>query len=402
MSDTALHLQQQLLNIAATAPTLWDVCVKHASGNKTHNHVHTRYSETGNLTETFKRGNILKYTDEISENQDLDLSSLSSVVRFSVPEDHHVCLQCDSDTSHVIWTRQDRQVLVTKQGSHETNEDRHRYLLLSDGGLCLLQLEDSDNGEYRCNQRLVAEVQVLTGHDFLVSAGRTLLLPCSQSSKPKQRWFHRRTGGRREAIFTRFRNGTEKPEREGGRLSFKNNALQIQDLQPEDAGEYQCNGELRGRVSVLTVNPELTSIQASSSTNICPTSAAVRTDVVEINKKEKKRTENALLMVAVVGLGLVIVLMSAICVLLTSMKCRRKKKNGYAAQRHEDTELQPWKTSSGPAESEALESPSPLEETIHYASLGRQNWKERPCRTPPDQDQHHVIYSCVITRPEEK
>ncbi|XP_071357334.1 uncharacterized protein [Trachinotus anak] len=322
----------------------------------------------------------------------------TAVIRFSVPEGHPVCLRCGgSDRAHVIWTRQDRQVLVTRQGGYETNEDRRRYLLQSDGGLCFLWLEGSDNGEYGCNQQLVAELQVLTGPDFMVSAGRTLLIPCSRSSKPKQRWFHRRTGGRREAIFTRFRNGTVKAEREGGRLSFQNDALQIRDLQPEDAGEYQCNGELQGRVTVLWVHPGPTSIQSSTSTP--PTSAAVNTDVVEVKKKEKKRTENALLMVAVIGLGLMILLMAAVCVLLTSMKCRRRRKHRYAAQTREDTELQPWKTSNRRTDCEALESPSLPEDTIHYASLGHQNWRERPSRTPPDQDQHHVIYSSVITRP---
>ncbi|XP_022613146.1 uncharacterized protein LOC111230635 isoform X6 [Seriola dumerili] len=272
-----------------------------------------------------------------------------TVMRFSVPKDHQVCLRCGgSDRSHVVWTLQDRQVLVTRQGSYVTNEDRQRYLLQPDGGLCVLQLDDSDNGEYRCNQLLVAELQVLTGtdHDFMVSAGRTLLLPCSRSHKLKQRWFHQRKGGRREAIFTLFRNGTAKAEREGSRLSFKNKSLQIQDLQPEDAGEYQCNGKLQGNVTVLTVQNEPTSIQTSNSTPL--------TSAVGITE----------------------------------------------AQRHEDTELQPWKTSSNrPAEREVSESPSLPEETIHYASLGHQNWRERPSRTPPDQDLHHVIYSSVITRP---
>ncbi|XP_023276514.1 uncharacterized protein LOC111665674 isoform X1 [Seriola lalandi dorsalis] len=324
-----------------------------------------------------------------------------TVMRFSVPEDHQVCLRCGGpDRSHVVWTLQDRQVLVTREGSYETNKDRQRYLLQPDGGLCVLQLDDSDNGEYRCNQLLVAELQVLTGtdHDFMVSAGRTLLLPCSRSHKPKQRWFHQRKGGRREAIFTLFRNGTAKAEREGSRLSFKDKSLQIQDLQPEDAGEYQCNGKLQANVTVLTVQNEPTSIQISNSTPL--TSAVGITDVVELKKKEKKRTENAVLMVAVVGLGLMILLMTAVCILLTSMKCRRKRKYRYEeAQRHEVTELQPWETSSNrPAEREVLESLSLPEETIHYASLGHQNWRERPSRTPPDQHPHHVIYSSVITR----
>lgn len=87
-----------------------------------------------------------------------------AVIRFSIPEDHHVSLPCGcSDSSDVVWTHQDRKVPVTRQGGYETNEDRRRYLLLPDGGLRLLQLDDSDGGEYRCNQQLVAELQVLSG-----------------------------------------------------------------------------------------------------------------------------------------------------------------------------------------------------------------------------------------------
>ncbi|KAG8004824.1 hypothetical protein GBF38_010630 [Nibea albiflora] len=289
---------------------------------------------------------------------------LCSVIRFSVPEDHHVCLPCGgAHTSDVVWTHRDRRVPVTRNGDYETNDDPQHYSLLSDGSLRLLKLDDSDSGEYQCNQQLVAELQVLTGKDFTVSAGRTLLLPCSSSSKPRLRWFYRRDGGKRELIFTLFRNGTMKPEREGGgRLSYGNEALQIEDLQLEDAGQYQCSGQPWTRVIVTA----------------------------------------ALLMAAVVGLGLMIVLMVAVCILLTSVKCRRKKmKNIYesvAPQRPEDTELQPWKTCSGQTEREVYESPSVPEETLHYASLGRQNWRERPTRTPPDQNHHNVIYSSVITR----
>ncbi|XP_042362797.1 uncharacterized protein LOC121958018 isoform X2 [Plectropomus leopardus] len=309
-----------------------------------------------------------------------------TVTKFSVPEKHNVCLQCGgSDRSTLVWTHLDRKVLVTRQGSYETNEDRQHFLLLSNGSLCVLRLEDSDSGKYHCNQQLVAELQVLTGLNFRVSAGWTLLLPCNGSSRPKKRWSHRRKGGRErggwETVLIRFRNRTVKSER--SRFSYGNDALQIQDLQPEDAGEYQCNGELQARLTVLT-------------------------DEVEKKKKEKKRPENALLLVAVVGLGLMMLLMVIVCVLLTSIKCRRRKKHRHAAQRHEDTELQPWKTSNTQTEREVYyESPSLPEETIHYASLGRQNWRDRacrdrPCRTPPDQDHHDVIYSSVITRPAKK
>lgn len=48
---------------------------------------------------------------------------------------------------------------------------------------------------------------------------------------------------------------------------------------------------------------------------------------------------SALLLVAVVGLGIMILLLAAVCVLLTNMKCRRKKKG-----RHAGRWLDIWKT----------------------------------------------------------
>ncbi|XP_030596956.1 uncharacterized protein LOC115788157 [Archocentrus centrarchus] len=316
---------------------------------------------------------------------------IPAVIRFSVPKNHSVCLPCgSSDSADVIWTLQDKEVLVTRRGSYMTNKDRQHYLL-KPNGLCILHLDESHNGGYRCNQQLVAELQVLTGHEYVVSAGRTLLLPCRGSFKSKQRWFQQREDERREAILTKFKNGTVKPEKDGGRLSFSNNALQIQDLQLEDAGEYLCNGVLQARVTILPVHPETTARTTPSS--------AVMTTVAE-TKKINMKPEIVLLLIAVVSLGLMIIFLAAVCVLLTSMKCRRKKKYRAAATpRREDTELQPWKPSSRQKECEECETPSLQGEMIHYASLGRQNWRERPSRSPPDQSHHSVIYSSVITRP---
>ncbi|XP_041664863.1 uncharacterized protein LOC121523871 isoform X2 [Cheilinus undulatus] len=321
----------------------------------------------------------------------------TAVVQYSVPEDHHICLLCPgSDGLDVVWTHDDRKVPVSRRGRYETNDDPERYLLLSDGSLLLLMLDHSDGGDYRCNGRLVAELQVLTGRDFSVSAGRTLLLPCRGSHRPKEKWFYRRREGRRrELILTWYGNGTVKSEREGDRLSYGNGGLQIHDLQPEDAGEYLCNGHVQARVTVLTEHPEPTiTLQTSKP-------ATPETKTAHTKKKEKSGAQNVLLMVAVVGLGLMILFLAAVCVLLTSMKCR--KENDYAStadsQRREVTELQPWNTSISQPELEVADSLPPPEETIHYASLGRQNWKERPCRTSPDQNHHRVIYSSVITRP---
>lgn len=77
-------------------------------------------------------------------------------------------------------------------------------------------------------------------------------MPCRHSDKPKQRWYHRREGGKREPILTRFKNATVKLERHDSRLSYQHDALQILQLQPGDAGEYLCNAELEATLVVLT------------------------------------------------------------------------------------------------------------------------------------------------------
>lgn len=90
-------------------------------------------------------------------------------------------------------------------------------------------------------------------------------------------------------------------------------------------------------------------------------------DVVETKKKEKKKPENgrshflsqypdvwmsadqmfsavslsALLVVAIVSLALMILLMAAVCALLTSMKCRRKKNSRSAGRCRSDARRAP-------------------------------------------------------------
>ncbi|KAM4724835.1 uncharacterized protein FYW61_013126 isoform 2-T2 [Anableps anableps] len=311
--------------------------------------------------------------------------SQSAVIRFSVLEDHHVCLPCGASAdSSVIWTHQNRRVLLTWQGGYQTNQDRQHYVLLADGGLCMLKLDDSDSGEYQCNQQLVAELQVLTGW--------TLLLPCRGSSKPRHRWLRQREGQKEKVIFTRFRNGTGKAEIDGNRLSYTNDALQITDLQPEDAGEYLCNRVLQANLTVLEEHAESTSILSS-------TTITTVSDVFETKNTPKKRPENALLLVTVIALGLMIVLIALIGIFLTSMKCRKKRRRRYAAKRREETELQLWMTYNAQTEYEVFERPSLPDDTIHYASLGRQSWSQRPSWSPPDHSSTNVVYSSVLTRP---
>ncbi|XP_076023678.1 uncharacterized protein LOC143013861 isoform X1 [Genypterus blacodes] len=269
----------------------------------------------------------------------ISCSENTTVLQLSVPEDHRLCLWCGgSDTSDVVWTHQDRTVLVTRQKNYETNQDRTRFQLKPDASLCLLRLDDADAGTFRCNDRLVTELEVLTGQDFRVSAGRTLLLPCRRSDKPKQRWFQRREGGKREPILTRFKNATVKPERHDPRLSYQHDALQILQLQPGDAGEYLCNGELEATVVVLTQSLSV------------PTAPPAVTGAVTVEKTKTDKTPetvSVLVLVAVVSSAGLLLIGGVTCIVLSSLKCRRKKKHRpTGGRRRGDAELQLWTSSS--------------------------------------------------------
>lgn len=312
---------------------------------------------------------------------------LGSVVwRVSVPEEHRLCLPCGlPQERNWIWTHGNHKVALLHQDQdqdrdHDQEQDRNndqdlrRFDVKPNGTLCLLKLEPFDSGDFFCNGRLRLDLQVLTGRFFLVPAGRTLLLPCRDLSKPKQRWSWKGTGAKMQVVLTRFSEGTVKVAREDGRLGYEHDALRILDLQPGDAGEYKCNREMLGTV-------------------------AVETDFVD-QKTEEKRPENVLLIVIVAGLGFMVVMMTAVCVLLTSIKCRRKRRRRRAAtQRAEATELQP-RTTAREREGPSCVTPEEeegQEEEIHYASLGRPTWKHRPMRTTAEPEPHSVIYSSICT-----
>uniref|UniRef100_A0A3B1KHI2 Ig-like domain-containing protein n=1 Tax=Astyanax mexicanus TaxID=7994 RepID=A0A3B1KHI2_ASTMX len=92
---------------------------------------------------------------------------------------------------------------------------------------------------------LHATFTVALFHDYVVSEGSTLYLPCSFSAKPKQRWSYKHTwDSRREFISTLYKNGSVLQERSDpdSRFIHNYNHLHIINLQPSDSGIYLCNG----------------------------------------------------------------------------------------------------------------------------------------------------------------
>lgn len=69
-----------------------------------------------------------------------------------------MCLRCGGfHGSDVVWTHQDR----------ELRDEGQRHRVVSDGLLCVLQLDESDSGQYCCDGQLAAELQVLAGKHAL-------------------------------------------------------------------------------------------------------------------------------------------------------------------------------------------------------------------------------------------
>ncbi|XP_061112037.1 uncharacterized protein LOC133137723 [Conger conger] len=179
-------------------------------------------------------------------------------VRLSVPEDHYIILICPghapTDPAPLEWRRRDGQVVATKRGHLATSADVDKYSLLTDGSLYVKNLRPGDSGEFRCGGRAAADVEVLTGQDYIVSAGRTVQLPCRVTSKQTQKWtFRKSKHSERRVILTKYRNGTLRRGAQDPQSRFTHtddNALHISLLRPSDTGEYWCNGK---RAAILAV-----------------------------------------------------------------------------------------------------------------------------------------------------
>ncbi|XP_010898825.1 uncharacterized protein LOC105028063 isoform X2 [Esox lucius] len=310
-----------------------------------------------------------------------------TVRRVSVPEDHHLYLAC-SGAVDFQWTHEFHGIIVTKQGRMVTYLNHEKYKLQLDGSLLIKELKLSDSGHYHCNNQLMAEVQVLKGQSLAVSSGRALLLPCKVSAKHKQKWAFKKHGHVKQAILTLFKNGTVKKEREDphNRFSYNDDALQILNLQPGDSGEYTCNRNLSNNVTVLKENPDHLNIQS--------TTVVMETDVERKNKQ--RSLNNVVVLIAVIGLCIVMILAGLLCILLIGRPKKGTKKCNTGCKQ-EGIELKTTSVCWLNLGSENTQvDVDQLEDTeVQYASLGRQNWRERS--RVQGADKNHVIYSAVVT-----
>ncbi|XP_064204956.1 CXADR-like membrane protein [Anguilla rostrata] len=320
-------------------------------------------------------------------------------VRLSVPEGHYIILICPgrepTDSAPLEWRDGDGRVLATWQGHTAASAKAGRYSLLTDGSLFIRDLQPGDSGEFRCGDQVAADVQVLTGEEYAVSAGRTVLIPCKVTDKQKQKWtFRKGKRSERRTVFVRFRNGTLRKEAEDprNRLSqTKDNALRISDLRPSDAGEYWCNGKKAAVLTVRTENPDYTNRTAFTTEE-----TDTETDVPENDDSDHDSVSTAVL----IGLGVLILLAGLLIFLVMNRKRNRK------GDRRGIDQLDSMGPADGARHPVTMATEEPQNKTqgdptieagdIHYASLGRQNWRERPYTQG---ERHHVIYSTVAGGP---
>ncbi|KAI1902341.1 hypothetical protein AGOR_G00043770 [Albula goreensis] len=332
----------------------------------------------------------------------LCFAKTTTVRLLSIPEGQHTILTCPghtpNDSAPLEWRDGTGQIIATKHGqiADVPREYEHKYSLLLNGSLFIKYLQLSDSGEFRCGAQLVAEVEVLTGQDYVVDVGRTLTLPCRVTEKQKQKWMFRKSKQfERTPIYIKHKNGTLSKEIADPQNRYSHtsdNALHISNLQPEDAGEYWCNGKKAAVLTVRTEKPDFTNQTADM---------ADETDT-EADVPEEDDSEHESVMLAVIISLCVLVLLAGLLILLLLKTKGNRKGNTRTGNTRQNSQLQTLspagpvsrygteasKESQGEAQ---LNSPVEMGE-IHYASLGRQNWRERP---RSQGESHHVIYSTV-------
>ncbi|KAJ8377892.1 hypothetical protein AAFF_G00250430 [Aldrovandia affinis] len=321
------------------------------------------------------------------------------VLKLSVPEGHHITLICPghalNDSAPLEWKDRVGQVIATKSGRKANVQKEYKYSLLGDGSLFVKSLQQADSGQYHCDNQLVADVEVLTGQDFVVGVGRTVLLACKVTEKHRERWA--RISNQpiqpiqpiRRKLYILENNGTvtKKMNDQQNRFTLmEDSALRIANLRAVDAGEYWCNGKKAAKLTVRTETPDYTNKIADS---------AEETDA-ETDAGENDDTGHGRVRLAVlIGLCVLVLLAGALFVLLLTRNRNRKGKEQGPAE--PDSHCLPDQVTSEEAHGEAQGRPLVEAGEIHYASLGRQNWREGPRAQGESQ---HVIYSTVVGGPE--
>ncbi|XP_066580608.1 roundabout homolog 3 isoform X2 [Amia ocellicauda] len=193
----------------------------------------------------------------------------SGPVKYTAAVGGQVLLHCGtsrlpSHNERVQWT-------VTKGGADFTvvtrdengavnkgvTDPQNRFSLLSDASLLITALQHGDARQYSCNQKHVADLEVVRER-VSVPEGNRLFLNCSVPPPAEGStvlWTHMVAGGSKEIIkvtkVTLKYNGN-KPATTLNYHQFPDGSLSINKVQPVEAGQFYCDGQHVADVEVLT------------------------------------------------------------------------------------------------------------------------------------------------------
>ncbi|XP_041081761.1 uncharacterized protein LOC121298662 isoform X2 [Polyodon spathula] len=198
----------------------------------------------------------------------------SGPTRYSVSEGGSVILRCGvsppQESKSVKWVHKEigdtaPKTIVTRDENDNNDIRNGRFQLHKDSTLQIDKVKTEDAGSYKCNETVVAELQVLPGPSsqyhrpqFYVSENETVSLRCLDTETHVQivAWSRENIAGRATVLSSREPNGMIRYGINGQDMRMQvleDNSLSIVGVQTRDTGTYQCNRSDVADLMVLSV-----------------------------------------------------------------------------------------------------------------------------------------------------
>ncbi|MGH0169833.1 UNVERIFIED_CONTAM: hypothetical protein FKN15_015182 [Acipenser sinensis] len=227
---------------------------------------------------------LVKAPKEKLESQDIKESEYALVqapkdvntTKYTVSEGGSVILRCGvsppDKSEFVTWKHtgfEETKTIAERYVSGETDIAAEQFQLHKDSTLQIDKVKRADAGSYKCNDEVVAELQVLPGPSsgshrpqFYVSENETVSLRCLGAETHVQTvaWTRQDIAERATILLSREPNGKFKYGHKGQDMRMQvleDNSLSIVGVQTQDTGTYQCNRNDVADLMVLS-GPTLT------------------------------------------------------------------------------------------------------------------------------------------------
>ncbi|XP_058865333.1 uncharacterized protein LOC117971182 isoform X3 [Acipenser ruthenus] len=199
---------------------------------------------------------------------------VADTTKYTVSEGGSVILRCGvshtDKSKFVTWEHTGiedtaTKTIVTRYENGATDIADEQFQLHKDSTLQIKKVKRADAGSYKCNEEVVAELQVLPGPSsgsrrpqFYVSENETVSLRCLGAETQAQTvaWTKLDVAERATILSSREPNGKFKYGHKGQDMRMQvleDNSLTIVGVQTQDTGTYQCNRNDVADLMVLSV-----------------------------------------------------------------------------------------------------------------------------------------------------